>query len=146
MGLAKAASAALNKAGIQASEPAFDTITVKCDSAAIAEKAEKAGFNLRVFGPDEVGLSFGETVTRDDLVAILEEVFGVEAGDVDALADTSGIKGRHNLLPHAVFNTHKSESQMLRYLKQLEDKDLALNHSMISLGADSASFSVNFRT
>merc|ERR1719380_35018 len=63
LGLAKAASAALNKAGIEASEPAFDTITVKCDSAAIAAKAEAAGFNLRVFGPDEVGLSFGETVT-----------------------------------------------------------------------------------
>jgi len=135
LGLAKAASSALNKAGIQASEPAFDTITVKCDSAAIAAKAEAAGFNLRVFGPDEVGLSFGETVTRDDLVSILEDVFGVEAGDVDALADTSSVKGRNNLLPHAIFNTHKSESQMLRYLKQLEDKDLALNHSMISLGS-----------
>jgi len=140
LGLATAASSALNKAGIQASEPAFDTITVKCDSAAIAAKAEAAGFNLRVFGPDEVGLSFGETVTREDLVSILEDVFGVEAGDVDALADTSNVKGRNNLLPHAIFNTHKSESQMLRYLKQLEDKDLALNHSMISLGADSASF------
>merc|ERR1719460_2561163 len=135
LGLAKAASAALNKAGIEASEPAFDTIVVKCDSAAIAEKAEKAGFNLRVFGPDEVGLSFGETVTREDLVSILEDVFGVDAGDVDALADTSSVKGRTNLLPHAIFNTHKSESQMLRYLKQLEDKDLALNHSMISLGS-----------
>merc|ERR1711871_1828723 len=135
LGLAKAASAALNKAGISASEPSFDTIVVKCDSASIAEKAEKAGFNLRVFGPDEVGLSFGETVTREDLVSILEDVFGVEAGDVDALADTSDVKGRNNLLPHAIFNTHKSESQMLRYLKQLEDKDLALNHSMISLGS-----------
>ena len=134
LGLATAASSALNKAGIEASEPAFDTITVKCDSAAIAAKAESAGFNLRVFGPDEVGLSFGETVTRDDLVSILEDVFGVDAGDVDALADTSSVKGRNNLLPHAIFNTHKSESQMLRYLKQLEDKDLALNHSMISLG------------
>jgi glycine dehydrogenase len=146
LGLATAASSALNKAGIEASEPAFDTITVKCDSAAIAAKAEAAGFNLRVFGPDEVGLSFGETVTRDDLVSILEDVFGVEAGDVDALADTSSVKGRNNLLPHAIFNTHKSESQMLRYLKQLEDKDLALNHSMISLGADSASVSFNFST
>ena len=135
----------MNKAGIEASEPAFDTITVKCDSAAIAAKAESAGFNLRVFGPDEVGLSFGETVTREDLVSILEDVFGVEAGDVDSLADTSSVKGRNNLLPHAIFNTHKSESQMLRYLKQLEDKDLALNHSMISLGADSASFlNLNF--
>merc|ERR1711939_1083596 len=63
------------------------------------------------------------------------DVFGVESGDVDSLADTSSVKGRNNLLPHAVFNTHKSESQMLRYLKQLEDKDLALNHSMISLGS-----------
>ena len=61
---------------------------VKCDSASIAAKAEAAGFNLRVFGPDEVGLSFGETVTRDDLVSILEDVPGVEAGDVDAVADT----------------------------------------------------------
>ena len=85
----------------------------------------------------------GETVTRDDLVSILEDVFGVDAGDVDALADTSAVKGRQNLLPHAVFNTHKSESQMLRYLKQLEDKDLALNHSMISLG-ESASHAVPF--
>ena len=145
LGLATAASSALNKAGIEASEPAFDTIVVKCDSAAIAAKAEAAGFNLRVFGPDEVGLSFGETVTREDLVSILEDVFGVEAGDVDSLADTSNVKGRNNLLPHAIFNTHKSESQMLRYLKQLEDKDLALNHSMISLGADSASFvNLNF--
>ena len=103
-------------------------------------------YRSQVFGPDEVGLSFGETVTREDLVSILEDVFGVEAGDVDAAADTSAVKGRANLLPHAVFNTHKSESQMLRYLKQLEDKDLALNHSMISLGADSASVSFNFRT
>ena len=73
LGLAKAASSALNKAGIDASEPSFDTIVVKCDSASVAEKAEAAGFNLRVFGPDEVGLSFGETVTRDDLVSILED-------------------------------------------------------------------------
>ena len=136
LGLATAASKALNAAGIKASEPAFDTIVVSgVDSGALAQKAEQAGFNLRVFGPDEVGLSFGETVTREDLVTILEDIFEVKAGDVDALADTSHVQGRANLLPHQIFNTHKSESQMMRYLKQLEDKDLALNHSMISLGS-----------
>ena len=51
------------------------------------------------------------------------------------LADTSHVAGRANLLPHRVFNAHHSESQMLRYLKLLEDKDLALNPSMISLGS-----------
>ena len=54
-----------------------------------AAKAEAAGFNLRVFGPDEVGLSFGETVTREDLVSILEDVFGVDSGDVPQPGDAN---------------------------------------------------------
>jgi len=134
-GLALACSKALTAGGVTCSTPDFDTLTVQCDAAAVAARAEAAGFNLRVLGPGEVGVSFGETVTREDLVALLAEVFEVAPGDVDALADTSHVAGRAGLLPHAVFNTHHSESQMLRYLKLLEDKDLALNHSMISLGS-----------
>ena len=136
-GLAQAASKTLNANGVDASAPAFDTIVVSgVDAASVAKKAEAAGFNLRVLGPAEIGVSFGETVTRDDLAKLLGDVFGCSTvGDLDDLAvvDRSGERG--SILPHAVFNSHRSESQMLRYLKHLEDKDLALNHSMISLGS-----------
>jgi len=137
-GLATACSKALRASGADASTPAFDTLTVKgVDAVSIAARAEAAGFNLRVYGADEVGLSFGETVTRDDLSRLLSDVFGVrDAGDLDALAAVGNDGDRADaVLPHHVFNSHHSESMMLRYLKTLEDKDLALNHSMISLGS-----------
>ncbi|KAH8098569.1 glycine dehydrogenase [Aureococcus anophagefferens] len=102
----------------KATAPAFDTIVVSgVDAAGVAKKAEAAGFNLRVLGPAEIGVSFGETVTRDDLATLLGDVFGCRTvGDLDDLAvvDRSGERG--SILPHAVFNSHRSESQMLRYL------------------------------
>lgn len=130
----------LAKNGFEATEnPHFDTILVSCDASSIQAKAIEAGFNVRVVDEGTVAMSFGETITRDDISAILG-VFGVSSpGDLDAVAEglpPSPAKFRTDkILAHPVFNSHRSETQMLRYLRLLEGKDLSLNHSMISLGS-----------
>merc|ERR1719464_1362338 len=81
----------------------------------------------------------GEGVTRDDLAALLSGAFRVPAPDVAAdvaLTEVDATVARKtDILTHPVFRRHHSETQMLRYLKALENRDLALNHSMISLGS-----------
>ncbi len=121
----------------------FDTITVEAaDVAAIKEKAEKQFINLRYFGNNLIGISIDETTTPEDLYDLIncfENDSDPVAFDIHQDAALHHIPTslvRHSAyLTHPVFNLHHSESQMMRYIKSLENKDLSLNTSMISLGS-----------
>jgi glycine dehydrogenase len=117
----------------------FDTLTVRVGSSEeTLARARDRRINLRSVDPTTVGVSLDETTTVP-VVDALFEIFGVAAtvasiGDVDA-----GIPGElertSEYLTHPVFHTHRSETEMLRYLRYLQDKDVALDRSMIPLGS-----------
>lgn len=121
----------------------FDTITVKVnDSAAIREKAERQFINLRYTGNNHISISIDETTDVADLYDLIncfENDTDPVAFNIDQEAELQHIPAAlirtSTYLTHPVFNTHRSESQMMRYIKQLENKDLSLNTSMISLGS-----------
>ncbi len=130
------------------SDSAFDALMIDSgpETAAIAARAVAAGMNLRRFpewGDVFIGINLDETTTRDDIRALWAlfakpgqalpdmEAFekGIEPMIPEALRRTSAF------LTHPVFNTHHSETEMLRYIRSLSDKDLALDRSMIPLGS-----------
>jgi glycine dehydrogenase len=138
--LAAILAAALRGAGVNVGEHFFDTLHVKdVDAKAIHAKAAAARINLRAIDSDAVGISLDETATRADIVA-LGQLFGATV-DVDALdaatADAlpSDLVRTSEFLTHPVFNTHHSEHELLRYLRSLADKDLAMDRTMIPLGS-----------
>lgn len=138
--LAAILAAALRGAGATVGEQFFDTLHVKAiDADAIHAKARAAGINLRAIDSEAVGISLDETSTRADVVA-LAALFGAQA-DVDALdaatADAlpQGLLRTTPFLTHPVFNTHHSEHELLRYMRSLADKDLAMDRTMIPLGS-----------
>ncbi|PWU28023.1 glycine dehydrogenase (aminomethyl-transferring) [Pseudomonas sp. RW407] len=123
----------------------FDTLTLEvgAQQAAILERARAARYNLRIVGEDRLGVSLDETC-RAETVATLFDIFlgaghGLSIAVLDAGDLSDGIPGtlqrRSGYLGHPVFNRHHSETEMLRYLRQLEGKDLALNQAMIPLGS-----------
>ncbi|EWS77838.1 aminomethyl-transferring glycine dehydrogenase [Xylella taiwanensis] len=133
-------AAALRGAGLTVGECFFDTLhIIGIDAVAIHRMAAAAGINLRMIDSAQLGISLDETVTRADLVA-LGHVFGVQI-DVDALdvvtADAlpAALLRTSAFLTHPVFNTHHSEHELLRYLRTLADKDLAMDRTMIPLGS-----------
>ncbi|KAF1021248.1 MAG: Glycine dehydrogenase (decarboxylating) [Paracidovorax wautersii] len=125
---------------------AFDTLSLPLGAAradAVARRARSLGANVRVIDGREVCVSLDETTTRDD-VALLWNSFaqdGQSLPDFEALAARTGtlipdaLRRTSAFLTHPVFNTHHSETAMLRYIRQLSDKDLALDRSMIPLGS-----------
>ena len=141
-------AAGLQQLGLElANTTFFDTLTVKvADAAAIHEQATARGLNLRQIDGQHVGVSLDETVTRDDL-ATLFAVFGAATAgnganvDIDALdsdaADTfpAALARTSEFLTHPTFNRYHAEHEMLRYLRALADKDLALDRTMIPLGS-----------
>ena len=119
--------------------PFYDTLTINVDNAAqIQEGATKVQSNVRIVNDTTVAISMGEGITRTDLCELLTSAFGIENPDMTATPDltvpTSHVR-EGEILEHPIFRQHHSETQMLRYLKTLESRDLALNHSMISLGS-----------
>ncbi|UTA46934.1 aminomethyl-transferring glycine dehydrogenase [Simiduia sp. 21SJ11W-1] len=119
----------------------FDTLTIEvgANQQALFDKAIAAEINLRKVGTDCLGISLNETTTADDLAALLA-VFGVQAdiGALDAGAQspiTGELERKLPYMTHPVFNSYHSETEMLRYLKRLESRDLALNQAMIPLGS-----------
>ena len=138
----KAGLARLGYGAIEAE--VFDTLTLSTGAATaqIVERALAAGLNLRQAGAGMVGIALDETTTRAD-VAELWRVFGAGDGvlDVDAIdaatpdAIPRVLTRRSAFLTHPVFRRHRSETQMLHYLRSLADKDLALDRSMIPLGS-----------
>ncbi len=112
----------------------FDTIAIETPEAdALMASAVAAGFNFRRIDATGVGIALDETVTRADLVA-LASILGGQLRNVAASIPTE-IARRSSFLAQAVFNRYRSEHEMLRYVKRLEDKDVALNRSMIPLGS-----------
>ena len=138
--LAAILAAALRGAGVSVGNDFFDTLHITgVDAAAVQAKAVAAGINVRALGSDAVGIALDETTTRADIVA-LGKVFGATV-DVDALdaatADAlpQALLRTSSFMTHPVFNTHHSEHEMLRYLRSLADKDLAMDRTMIPLGS-----------
>ncbi|MBK6992614.1 MAG: aminomethyl-transferring glycine dehydrogenase [Chitinophagaceae bacterium] len=125
------------------SENFFDPITVKVkDSNAIRTKAEQQQINLRYINNNLIGISLDETTDVGDiydLINCFENDKDPVAFKIDEEAELhhipNALSRKSKFLTHPVFNTHRSESQMMRYIKQLENKDLSLNTSMISLGS-----------
>ena len=138
--LAVILTVALRRAGVKVSGDFFDTLHVTgIDAATVHAKARAAGVNLRELDDNSLGISLDETTTRADVVA-LAGLFGAEA-DIDALdAEVHDALPRTLLrqsafLTHPVFNTHHSEHELLRYMRALADKDLAMDRTMIPLGS-----------
>ncbi|MFZ6042642.1 aminomethyl-transferring glycine dehydrogenase [Vibrio natriegens] len=138
-------AAGLTKSGYElAHNSFFDTITINTDGKTeeLYAKAQAADINLRKLD-GKLGISFDETTTTDDINALFD-VFGVQQ-DVNALSSEiatnefaaipEALRRTSKFLTHPVFNTHHSETQMMRYLKQLENKDFSLTHGMIPLGS-----------
>lgn len=123
----------------------FDTFTVDVSSkgftaAQVQENAVQASANVRVISETVVGISMGEGITRDDIRSLLTCAFKINDPNVSASsAEVKDVNESYrrdgDILTHPIFRRHHSETQMLRYLKTLENRDLALNHSMISLGS-----------
>ena len=123
---------------------AFDTLVLRTGAAteSTLAAARAAGYNLRRSANDAVGITLDETTTRADVVALWALFTGDRpAPAFDRLAETSdallppALVRTSEFLTHPVFNTHHSETEMLRYIRSLSDKDLALDRSMIPLGS-----------
>ncbi|OCB70468.1 glycine dehydrogenase (aminomethyl-transferring) [Flavobacterium piscis] len=134
---------ALNKLGVYQTNTAyFDTILVKADAQKVKAIAEKNEVNFYYVDTDTISISFNETTSIADInqiIAIFAEAVGKETFTVSELTAATqlpaSLERTSPFLTHDVFNNHHSESQIMRYIKKLERKDLSLNHSMISLGS-----------
>lgn len=121
----------------------FDTIVVKVkDIVPVKAKAEQQQINLRYIGHNHIGISIDETVVLEDLYDLIncfendKDPVAFDIHHDDELNHIpSSLTRTSAFLSHPLFNTHHSESQMMRYIKSLENKDLSLNTSMISLGS-----------
>ncbi len=136
--LATTAAASLKASGIEVVNRSwFDTITVATPgrAAEVIEAAVELGINLGAVDQDHVRIAFDETTT-DEVVADALRAFGVEsAGDAPTGGVPDGLERRSEFMTHPVFRLHRSEHAMLRYLRRLADRDLALDRSMIPLGS-----------
>ncbi|WP_186474226.1 aminomethyl-transferring glycine dehydrogenase [Psychrobacter sp. KCTC 72983] len=119
----------------------FDTVVVDCGSEKLAtqifKNADNVGYNLWRLSDTKLSVAFSETSDQQDF-GVLTQLFVNKSNDLPETARIS-LDSAHlrtdDILSHPVFNSHHTEHEMLRYLKSLEDKDLAMNRSMISLGS-----------
>ena len=127
----------------QSNEFFFDTLKVHLkvsDTATLRVLAEDAKINFRYFDSKTVGISLNETTTDSDIAEIIavfaaaEQVVEITMDDLQT-AIPSSLSRSTAFMTNEVFHSYRSETEMMRYLKVLERKDLALNHSMISLGS-----------
>ncbi|MCI4568971.1 aminomethyl-transferring glycine dehydrogenase [Lysobacter sp. CFH 32150] len=139
--LAAILAGALRNAGAHVGDHYFDTLHVSnVDAAAVHAAAKAAQINLRTIDDQNLGISLDETSTREDIVKIAA-LFGAKITDIDALDATtddalpSALQRKSEFLQHPVFNTHHSEHELLRYMRALADKDLAMDRTMIPLGS-----------
>jgi glycine dehydrogenase len=139
-GLTQLLEKGLSAAGIkQVNKHYFDTVKISiADKKSIQQKAEAAEINFKYFNDNHIGISLDETTT----VADVEKIVSIFSGNASTLkAEGSEVNWPASLvrstafLTHPVFNAHHSEHEMLRYIKKLENKDLSMVHSMISLGS-----------
>ena len=157
-GKAAALASALDELGFSTRHRAFfDTVAVHVPGGAAeaAERAEQAGYNLHLAGPDVVQVSCDETTTDEHLRDVLAAITGREAAaslpagrdqdereqdeagreDAAPRALPAELLRTSEFLAHPVFSRHRSETAMLRYLRRLADMDIALDRSMIPLGS-----------
>ena len=124
---------------------AFDTLCLRTGEAtdSFITRAQDAGMNLRKIDPNHIGISLDETTCDADVRALwdvftlpensVEDLKTCEPSTQSLLPDTRIRKS--DFLTHSVFHTHRSETQLLRYLRELADRDLALDRTMIPLGS-----------
>ena len=126
--------AAAKNAGLSvADHDIFDTVHIKnAPAKQIIADALSAGFNLRLISDTELSVSFDETVTEFDFIQLLKVL---KFADSAASITESGLTRKSSFLTHPVFNTYHSETSMLRYIRSLSDRDLALDRTMIPLGS-----------
>jgi glycine dehydrogenase len=134
-------AAGLRAGGVDvAHESFFDTLTVSvADSPAVLARARDLDLDLRDIAPGVVGLSLDETSTPDTVEAVWQ-AFGVTASvaELDETTPDALVPERlrsSDYLTHPVFHSHRSETEMVRYLRRLSDADLALDRAMIPLGS-----------
>jgi glycine dehydrogenase len=135
----------LKRLGMTPTEPHFfDTLALPVANAgAIHVRAIAAGFNLRRIDGRTVGVSFDETTTAEDVEMLWRAVSGrddldftvAELDRAQPSALPPALRRKSACLTHPVFNTHRSETEMLRYLRRLQSRDIALDRSMIPLGS-----------
>ncbi|KRP19265.1 MAG: aminomethyl-transferring glycine dehydrogenase [Porticoccaceae bacterium] len=121
----------------------FDTLTIKTGArtADIHAAAEGRGINLRVIDASTVGVSLDETTTRDDIACLWDILIGNHNLSIEQLSEEVGaalptdLVRSDSFLTHPTFNRYHSETEMLRYLRKLSDKDIALDRAMIPLGS-----------
>ncbi len=144
--LTEVLAAGLEKLGFKiASAPRFDTIRIDLGSPSAAEilnTAEAHGMNFRLIDDQTIGISLDETTSESDVVEIWQvfkgnKAIGFTLADVaDSVSRfTFHVSRRTPFLTHKVFNSYHSETEMLRYIKRLESRDLSLTASMIPLGS-----------
>lgn len=146
--MTRALDGALKSIGLEQLNPNyFDTLRIKADAnriRTIYTAALAGGYNFRYVSPTEIGVSFDETVTMTDLVSVIDifaQGSGKGSGAIALNRDASGPQWPSALirtspyLTHPVFNSHRSESEMMRYIRSLERKDVGLDTSMIPLGS-----------
>ncbi|MFJ6535895.1 aminomethyl-transferring glycine dehydrogenase [Paenarthrobacter sp. NPDC091711] len=137
-GHARVLASTLQKAGRElVSEAFFDTLTVRVPgkAAKVIAAAEARGINLRLIDADTVGVSVDETTTPEVLSAVAVAFGAGPVGDVAGFELPASVVRTSDFLQHPVFNTHRSETQLLRYIRKLSDRDLALDRIMIPLGS-----------
>lgn len=135
-------AAGLRRGGVEVVHGAFfDTVLARVPgrAAEVVAAARERGVNLRQDGPDRVGVACDETTLPEHVAAVLE-AFGVGAGAAGDGSDAAeaipaALRRESPYLTHPVFHAHRSETAMLRYLRRLQDKDIALDRSMIPLGS-----------
>ncbi|GAA4729734.1 aminomethyl-transferring glycine dehydrogenase [Isoptericola chiayiensis] len=137
-GRAVALATGLRAAGVQVEhETFFDTVRVVVPGrgAAVGAAAAAAGYNLYIPDADHVQISCDETTTEDDVAALLGLLDAAPADAAEDLGVGDALLRSTGYLEHPVFHRHRSETAMLRYLRALSDKDLALDRTMIPLGS-----------
>ncbi len=134
---------ALEKLGLeQTNSTYFDTIQLKADAEKVRTIAEQNEVNFYYPDSETVVISVNETTTTEDInqiIAIFAQATSQDAFEIETLTEGKAVPEsvirKTDFLTHEVFNTYQSETDMMRYIKKLERKDLSLNHSMIALGS-----------
>lgn len=142
-GLTATLAEALKNSGVSIlNDHYFDTLLISADSKRIKSLAEAEEINFNYIDEKTISIALNEAAELEDINkinAIFCEANGQKSSEIDAPTENSAIPSnllrRSDFLEHPVFNSYHSETELMRYLKMLERKDLALNHSMISLGS-----------